>query len=334
MSKDNWLIAVAQSDAVAALIRTTNLTQVAKTMRRPAKAKPFRPSVESVEVRYKARVKACDWTQKNHYGIVGTAFDLLVGSRENPANIDRVIVRASNACAVIDRRFEILADPLREILSVGPVRMHHDGSVRRHRDYFRATLLLAELDSVFRSGAGTGPLWVLDTPNCWTSTVMLRRALRGRYPVAVVSELHALIRRGTSDLPSGTNCEYNPTFGQQIGSVFVKADGDLLFDDTLIELKVSINKCPNPRHVMQLLGYVALDRMQHPERIQKIAVYNPRRGLLWVECVDVAARALGWCGFSEFVHDFEVTVAKFGPARSTASAELLARHTATSTLRQ
>jgi hypothetical protein len=104
-------------------------------------------------------------------------------------------------------------------------------------DLVRAALQLAQCNRLFRAGPG-GEF--------------------GKPTAAQVTELRALIRLvDASKWQAKTCCLLNPTFGT--GSQWIKADADVLLDDTLIDIKTVTDLSVTTRDWRQLIGYAALN---------------------------------------------------------------------------
>lgn len=249
------------------------------------------------------------WTEDTRRGpLVGTVFDYLLGAQWAHRPLDRVLERAERACGARAPEACWTFPLLRDTLTVGHIRNRSDGSRRRHRNFYRALALLGELDGVFRSSAGRPPTWTAAYEGAGAGT--FRRELRRHYPVEFVTELHALIRGANSDLPSldGRAIAYNPIFDSLVGDVKIRADGDLLIDDLLLDAKVYKRPELQMDFVLQLLSYAALDCRNGSRRIQRVGIYNPRWRLLWVESLADVSFAWGWGSFAGFQQWFEEEV--------------------------
>jgi hypothetical protein len=291
--------------------RQINLTVLVRSIEIPRGATRALRSERADEPRASAlQVEPSGWTRAGRWSVMGTAFDLAIGALLSHDALQPVRERAVLACAPRDRRFGPVAAPLRRLLRLGPTRVRADGTRRRHRDYYRALLLLAEMDAVARSAAAPAPDAVFREGPV-DSLRSLRNRLRQVFPVEAVSELRALVACAVRDLPKmGTGYHhYNPIFGTPLGNTLVGADGDLQIDDLLIEFKVSKNEAVTPEHIRQLLGYVALDRLGGQHQIHRIGIYNPRRDERWVRGVEDAARLLGWESFDDFQRRFVAAAA-------------------------
>lgn len=266
------------------------------------------------EQRPSNNVEPSPWTANHRWSVMGTAFDLAIGDRLDRIALRNVCERANAACSSRDPRFHRVPRLLRRLIGIGPTRVRADGTRRRHRDYYRALLLLAEMDSVFRSGGAPVPDAIFrEGPIDSLRTLRLR--LRAAFSVDAVRELHALLANALLDVASMTSGDpqYNPMFGCAIGPTRIAADGDLQIDDLLIDFKVSIREALTAENVRQLLGYAALDHLGGAKQIERIGLYNPRRREGWVCSVDEAARRIGWRSFEEFVRLFEATAMNPGP---------------------
>jgi hypothetical protein len=285
-------------------VRRTSLTHLVESKLLPALGErklPFREYRRSRRAGslLQAAVAPSPWTQQHRHGLVGTAFDYLAGAAWAKQWLTGATTRAWLGCQHVIPGSAALFPILDELLTLGPTRRRRDGTLRRHRDFYRGLVLLASLDAIYRHRGTPPPAWVMaDAP---TKMPELRRALREHYPTEVVTELRALLDCAKRDLPRPvTKAVYNPEFGLRIEDVFVDADGDLLIDDLLIELKVSVKPELELDAVVQLLGYAALDAARGNDRIKRIGVYNPRWRFLWTEDCETVVRLLGWTSFAEF----------------------------------
>ena len=116
-------------------------------------------------------------------------------------------------------------------------------------------------------------------------------------------------------LPSASTFIYNPTFGGY--GPITGSDGDLVGDETLYDLKCSVNPTSvRISEVKQLLGYCALNRFNEVGLpIRRIAIINPRRRFLWSEDVDVVCAACGAGSFDEFQSQLRAFLDRCLPAR-------------------
>ncbi len=242
------------------------------------------------------------WTQDGRGGLVGHAFDYLIGSVWAKQSLQNALTRAGYACVSKGPQIRSLLPYVEEIIAIGP-RRRRKGKVWRHRCFYRALCFLAELEAAYRAKMAPIPSWALSCRPC--SLQEFRRTLRGQYPVEVVAELHGLLKLAREDLPKASNIEYNPPFGTQIGRTWVSADGDLLLDDLLLDLKTTKRDDVPIADVYQILSYAALDAHRGHTRIQRVGLYNPRFRMLWGEPIDRVAGLLGWPAFARFRDWFE-----------------------------
>ncbi len=147
----------------------------------------------------------------------------------------------------------------------------------QEREFLRYCYVLALLDEVARSGlrpgtpldrrfANTEQLLELASPMCIDDLRMLSRSFYSEHG-ALFSRRHVL----------------NPTFE---GSTDVSgADGDLIVDGALIDIKTSIQLQIKTEWLWQLLGYALLDYSDE-HKIRKIGFYMTRQSMLEVWDID------------------------------------------------
>lgn len=275
------------------------------------------------------KIPPSPWVERHkRHSLVGTAFDYLVGllwantsdssALEKPfdrvINLSERIIHASVRSGTI-RRMGLLGKSettlgllhsLRDLIISELPSVRNKKTGKRPRDFFRGLGLLADLDAMTRAAN-------VPVPECISSSKIrgtndLREALRKHYPDQFVDELQLLIRAAQEDLPSGL-VEYNPIFGARAGQIAVGADGDLLIDDMLLELKVSIKPFQS-HHLWQLLGYAALDANRGNQRIRRVGLYNPRYRALWSQPIDRLVRDLGGTDFERFRSWFNADIEK------------------------
>lgn len=124
-----------------------------------------------------------------------------------------------------------------------------------------STLKLAQLDQIYRLG---------------------RIDLNNKYLKQDVDELRQLFDVAVQSNIFKENINYilNPTFGK--GSELVEgADADLIFDDTLIDIKVTKNLKFTQAMYNQIIGYYALSTIENkPPKIKNVGIYFARHGIL------------------------------------------------------
>lgn len=230
------------------------------------------------------------WTRRQPGGgaLVGTAFDYLVGLTWGQRPPSDVLRRAESAAQAWD--LVPAWECLRRIVAPFDWRPPFDPHTAA-ADYLRALVLLAAFDAGSRR---------LQEAPAWLRSATIRDGrgltglLRARFPAEVVDELRALIAAARADLPRGEpgRVHYNPNFGRADSDAVVLADGDLLVGDTLVDLKVLQSGRWGRAPVLQLLAYVALDRLAGRTRIQRIGLYNPRFRRYWNAPVPLVVGAL------------------------------------------
>lgn len=76
------------------------------------------------------------------------------------------------------------------------------------------------------------------------------------------------------------NITFNPVFGSLESGV--RADGDFIFDDSLIEVKTSNKPIFSKAYINQLIGYIALNEsLKDKYKISSIGYWNPLYGIFY-----------------------------------------------------
>jgi hypothetical protein len=250
-------------------------------------------------------VPASSWTlQSRQFGVVGTAYDYAAGTLWAGKDLREAFARVRAATV----RYPFLSrvvGALRDVLNESIEGVRNGLRNPECDDFFRGLGLLAQLDAIFR-GHAEPPSWTARLSRKRLRALELRRHLRSNYPDEFVSELRGLLEATHRHLPSGTEIVYDPSFGRPPGLEHLRADGDLIIDDLLIELKVSVRPFAGDQ-VWQLLGYAALDRLHGRERIARIGLYNPRLRYVWSERLDHVATMVGIGTFDAFCAWFLAT---------------------------
>lgn len=267
------------------------------------------------------------WVEKHkRHSLVGTAFDCLVGllwANQHDDSIfeklfSRVVERMDSGEILFrngkfqsmcrfggtETAFGLLQSLRDLIISELPSVRNRKGG-ERQKDFFRGIALLADFDSMARAAGAPVPEWI--SSGKIRGANKLRGALRTHYPAQFVGELQRLIKAAQEDLPSGS-VEYNPIFGARAGQIAIGADGDLLIDDLLLEMKVV--KAFQPHYLWQLLGYAVLDANRGNQRIRLVGLYNPRYRALWIRPIDDLVRDLGGTDFERFRRWFNADIEK------------------------
>lgn len=252
------------------------------------------------------RIPPSSWTESRaKHSTISGAFDYAIGALWARESLSPVFRRVDSA-ARPGLSFKVLLPALAHLLLLElPGWLPDDELTPTQRDAFRGLGLLAELDAVYRSAAEP-PAWTRELGSAPLTQLALEQHLRQHFPDAFVDELLALVHAGLADLPRGANVHYDPNFGSPPGLEHIRADGDLLVDGTLIEFKVSTQPFAE-EHIWQLLGYVALDRLHGRDKVQNVALYNPRFRRYWEESAARLGAQLGPESFEDFCAWFRDT---------------------------
>jgi hypothetical protein len=237
----------------------------------------------------------------NQYALIGTAFDYLLRfylQYTNPtakkdswvADLAVDILRKQAALGRIDksvyRKGESIVTEAKGRLS----RYLITGQI--HEELIESTLLLAQLDSVFRQGIGHEQIGTVSKED--------------------LQDLNNLISIVPSTLfKSQHRCLLNPTFG--IASEIVGgADADFIIDDLLVDIKTTKYLELKEEYFHQLLGYYVLfaieesyekeayekellreiprdvkcEETEHNRKINKVAIYFSRHAYLKILHLD------------------------------------------------
>lgn len=232
-------------------------------------------------VRALPRVAPCETTQRNKmYGRVGLAID---------------------RAALLFAGQDILERP-RQFLTqkrlLGLLEVHAATVPKQPHQVSRATigwlLVIAGLEPVIR---GFRPLSDIDTskmPRSRRTAASARNWLESVVPEDLADELTFLLQSLTAIMPQGT-ITANPAFGCW-GSI-TGSDGDLIVDDTLIEIKCTLHGIGRS-HVAQIISYAALNALRRQEggqhfEFSKLALCLPRHTCLLTGTIDDWLGAFG-----------------------------------------
>lgn len=160
-----------------------------------------------------------------------------------------------------------------------------NGQVELDDILLQDSLVLAHLESYYRSGYMDvqGPLNVVDA-----DIVDLRSLIKATQE-----------RQSLFIAERGVVC--NPSFGRAIAGLVGGADGDLILDDMLIEIKVESSFKYAIRHLRQLIGYWILSCLTpdfHPQ-IDRLGIWNPRYCRMVYITVEDICRAMDMRAFTE-----------------------------------
>lgn len=188
-----------------------------------------------------------------------------------------------------------------------------DASARDEIELARVAVALALYESWYRGGVRVDdPLFQLGP---WPDV----SALTSLCPTAAAEELAELVaaaRHGLASLFPATRVETNPVFDAH----GVPADGDLVIDDLLIELKTVTRARLEPEWLWQVIGYFLLDG--GGRGIRDVGIYLSRHGcLLRWSLPDLLTRLAGTQVELDAVRaEFEAVI-RGGDALSTWAAE-------------
>ena len=236
-----------------------------------------------------------------NYPLVGTAFDYLFRfylERENSNCMTKPWV-AENSLMLLEQALEEYGSkaPLDMIDASNKMKLflqsakdiYHEylNSGNLNDDLIRITILLAQMDVLYRSGRMY--------PNF------------GNVEKGDIEDLRNLISLVNAETFRAENaCYLNPTFGY--GSELVGgADADLIIDDTLIDVKTTKFLSFTQEHYNQLIGYYILAKLgkineKEDIPISKIGIYFSRHGVLHIISADEIENNPG---FPKFVRVFE-----------------------------
>jgi hypothetical protein len=235
----------------------------------------FLAQFKKPDFRLKSPILAPPLTES--YSLVGTAFDYLLrfyleklnpGAKTGPwvadaglailwANSDRQRVRiATRLMAEAKERYRAFVNSDR---------------TRPSPTLIEAAVWLASFDAVYRAG-------------------LLDVKLSRRVPASVLKDLKKMLSLVPEEHFRAKNrCVLNPTFGK--GSSLVGgADGDLIIDDTLVDIKTTKHLTFDREFFNQLLGYYVLSCIGGIDdcgrrRIKHVAIYYARYGVLHRVCL-------------------------------------------------
>lgn len=258
-----------------------------KFLGEPDVRKKFSDEFTKPKLQVKKEIIASPLTK--HYGLVGTAFDYLMRFHIEHLNPQIVKKRDWIAKAALHRlsgeyfeKGEVIVRQAKTNLS----RFLETGKF--DDELLKSTLLLAGLDSVFRSGMGQEYIGAIDTQD--------------------VRDLSSLISATDFQIFKAEKyCLLNPTFGKA-SSLVGGADADLIIDGTIIDIKTTKKLELTRDHINQLIGYYILytlggiDGERCSPEISKLAIYFARHAYLHVIEIN---EMISQDSFSHFVKWFE-----------------------------
>lgn len=164
-----------------------------------------------------------------------------------------------------------------------------------HSDYLKtgkltdnvisATIELARLDAISRAQYLDPNIGILEKP--------------------LVEELRNMLELANSkDFTASSYCALNPTFGKES---LLRADADLIIDDTLIDIKTTTKGKMDRSHFNQLIGYFILNELGKVNgkkiKINRLGIYFSRYG----ELLTFPAETVVGDKFPDFVEWFRKT---------------------------
>lgn len=212
----------------------------------------------------------------DHYGLVGTAFDYLLrfyAERLNAKAVAGPWIAERSAASILVSRDELLHREANRIIQIiQNARENHSSFLRTGRltdGLLRSTLLLAQLDPIFRVGAGVDE---------HLGTVHQKDVTDLRNLFSLVSPPMLKAKRV---------CLLNPTFGKA-SNLVGGADADIVIDDLLMDVKTTKNLEMGREEFNQQVGYYVLyriggiDALPPRQRIRRLGIYFSRYGYLHV----------------------------------------------------
>jgi hypothetical protein len=230
----------------------------------------FNNEFEKPKFQVKKEIVAPPLTKR--YSLVGTAFDYLLRFHIeywNPQSIKKGYWVAESALPLLSGEYREKGISIVKQAEANLSSFLETGKC--DDELLKSTLLLAGLDSVFRTGAKRGLEYI------------------GLVDNQDVQDLKNLISAVDMQIfKAQERCNLNPTFGR--ASILVGgADADLIIDDMLIDIKTTKNFELSRDHFHQLLGYLTLyylealiERKKSLPDINKLAIYFSRYSYLHV----------------------------------------------------
>ncbi len=205
----------------------------------------------------------------NHYGLVGTAFDYLLRfylKRINPKAIERRWVAESAAMKLTSSNKPLLKKVENIVSEAKKTYAQYLKSGKMNKKLFRSSILLAQLDTLYRTG--------------YKKNI-------GNVDDRDIKDLKKLVSVIDPKLFKAKKITIlNPTFGE--GSEIVGgADADLVIDTTLIEIKTTKNLKLRREWFHQIIGYYILSKIggidgaSSKHKISKLGIYFSRYGELY-----------------------------------------------------
>lgn len=242
----------------------------------------FRAHFTKPDFKFKSPILAPPLTES--YGLVGTAFDYLLRFylvKLNPDTEQKDAWVADQGLEILlahaDRKRAHLALRLMIQAKERYITFLKSNRMRPSPALIEASVWLASFDAVYRAG-------IVDVK------------LQQRVPDLLVKDLTKLLALVPEELfRAKKRCILNPTFGR--GSLLVGgADGDLIVDDTLIDIKTTKHLTFEREFFNQLVGYYVLSCIGGIDdcakgKIRHVAIYYARYGVLHRVCLSDCHKA-------------------------------------------
>lgn len=215
--------------------------------------------------RLRGKLKAPPKT--NHYSLVGTGFDYLMRfylKKINPSATTQkwVAETAIDWAPVNDKK---ILEKFKNILTNSKkIYAKYLKTGKINKEVIKSCLLLAQLDPIYRRGTIGHNIGAIDSED--------------------IKDLKNLIQLVNQKKFQCKNCVLNPTFGE---ASILRADADILCDDTLIDIKTTKFLNLNRNNYNQIIGYYILfliskiDNAPKNTKIKFIGIYFSRYGLLY-----------------------------------------------------
>lgn len=258
---------------------------------KPDVREKFSSEFEKPKLQVKKEIVAPPMTKR--YSLVGTAFDYLLRFRIeylNPQSIKKDYWVAESALPLLSGENREKGEGI-----IGQTKANLSSFLETGKyddELLKSTLLLAGLDSVFRTRAKRGIEYI------------------GLVDNQDVQDLKNLISAVDMQIfKAQERCNLNPTFGrasQLVGG----ADADLIIDDMLIDIKTTKKFELTRDHFHQLLGYLTLyylealiERKESLPDINKLAIYFSRYSYLHVIQIENITSAEKFARFMKWFFD-------------------------------
>lgn len=224
----------------------------------------------------------------NHYGLVGTAFDYMLRFYLE-ANTKKVITKGwvAEQAVQMTKQDPALSKKANKILEECSERyLSYQKTKKVGKEILEATLLLAQLDPIYRARYVDPNLGVIDKQDIEDLSSLISNVKPAMFKTKKI-------------------CLLNPTFGA--GSILVGgADADLIIDDTIIDIKTTKYLKVDREYFNQLMGYYILYKIgkldKYPKglKIDKVGIYFSRYGKLVIFKIDDITKNVDMSKFTKW----------------------------------